>query len=333
MPIHQASPKPVDVTTMSRPKGVAGDAAGGSRPLNVEEEVNVIFSDGLRNDLRVCSYHVCKVLVSHLATPVEDEFLSGLSNIEVVRRAYQSLGQGLLAYGKLLKRHERLNKEYWHVEETCHARECSFKMYQDRERELMDSLKDMEKDSDDWRRTASEQVEKIKKLEDILEPKSKQLADAEERVQLLEGEKTKLVTKLAQAEMERHKLVWEFDPVVSKRLHMSVEYRKSLVVPIVLFLTAGWLGGLSLRKTEADIAAVLSETGNLDIKVEADIAAVLSETNNLDIKVEALMKLTLDVPPTNIEPDPSAEANDGGGDSQAPLDIQATSSAPSQPVT
>ncbi|GJS79361.1 hypothetical protein Tco_0729242 [Tanacetum coccineum] len=281
MPIHQASPKPVDVTTMSRPKGVAGDAAGGSRPLNVEEEVvdlsmAICLSLGLRNDLRVCSYRACKVLVSHLATPVEDEFLSGLSNIEVVRPAYQSLGQGLLA---------------------------------------------------------QEQVEKIKKLEDILEPKSKQLADAEERVQLLEGEKTKLVTKLAQAEMERHKLVWEFDPVVSKRLHMSVEYRKSLVVPIVLFLTAGWLGGLSLRKTEADIAAVLSETSNLDIKVEADIAAVLSETNNLDIKVEALMKLTLDVPPTNIEPDPSAEANDGGGDSQAPLDIQATSSAPSQPVT
>nr|GFB23233.1 hypothetical protein [Tanacetum cinerariifolium] len=43
---------------------------------------------GLRDDLRVFSFKARKELVSHLATPVEEEFLSGLSNVEVVRHAY-----------------------------------------------------------------------------------------------------------------------------------------------------------------------------------------------------------------------------------------------------
>nr|GEX64667.1 hypothetical protein [Tanacetum cinerariifolium] len=60
----------------------------------------------------------------------------------------------------------------------------------DRERELTDRLKDMEKERDDWRQNASAQVDKIKKLEEIIEPKSKQLVDAEGRIEVLEGEKT-----------------------------------------------------------------------------------------------------------------------------------------------
>ncbi|GJR84616.1 hypothetical protein Tco_0155401 [Tanacetum coccineum] len=46
--------------------------------------------------------------------------------------------------------------------------------------------------------------------------------------------------------MDRHKLVREFVLAVVKKLHMSVEYRKSLVIPIGLCFTSGWLGGLSL---------------------------------------------------------------------------------------
>ncbi|GJZ59395.1 hypothetical protein Tco_0615211 [Tanacetum coccineum] len=78
----------------------------------------------------------------------------------------------------------------------------------DKEREFMDRLKDMEKERDDW------------------------------RVWVLEGKKTKLVAELAQAEMDRHKLVREFVSAVVKKLHMSVEYRKSLAVPIGLCFTA-----------------------------------------------------------------------------------------------
>ncbi|GKD75186.1 hypothetical protein Tco_1333468 [Tanacetum coccineum] len=45
---------------------------------------------------------------------------------------------------------------------------------------------------------------------------------------MLEGENTKLVAGLAQAEMDRQKLVQEFVPDVVKTLHMSMKYQKSL---------------------------------------------------------------------------------------------------------
>ncbi|GJW93049.1 hypothetical protein Tco_0172721 [Tanacetum coccineum] len=68
----------------------------------------------------------------------------------------------------------------------------------------------------------------------------------------------------AQAEMDCHKLVWEFIPAFVKKLHTSVEYHKSLAAPISLCFTVGWLGGLSLGKNEEEIAAMLSETSDLD---------------------------------------------------------------------
>ncbi|GKF68384.1 hypothetical protein Tco_0198063, partial [Tanacetum coccineum] len=46
----------------------------------------------LRNDLRVCTFRACNELVSHLATPAEDEFLGSLLNAEVICHAYQTLG-------------------------------------------------------------------------------------------------------------------------------------------------------------------------------------------------------------------------------------------------
>ncbi|GKF34921.1 hypothetical protein Tco_0108121 [Tanacetum coccineum] len=49
--------------------------------------------------------------------------------------------------------------------------------------------------------------------------------------------------------------------------------------------------------------------------------------------VDDLLKISPDIPPTNIKPDPFTEANDEGGATHAPPDIQATSSAPSQPAT
>nr|GEZ05454.1 hypothetical protein [Tanacetum cinerariifolium] len=111
---------------------------------------------GLCDDLRICTFRACKELVSHLATPAKEEFLGNLSNVEVVSRAYQSLGQLMLI--------------------------------------LLDRLKDMEHGRDDWGKTTLEHVEKIRGLEVALEPKSRQLVIAEEKLKVLEGEKDALVS-------------------------------------------------------------------------------------------------------------------------------------------
>ncbi|GJW32063.1 hypothetical protein Tco_0052095 [Tanacetum coccineum] len=293
-PPYQASPKPIDKTNTSVPKDTTGSAAIGHQTANPSGHVehddtqeNVVFSNaysihsgyeegndedfvahrfvsswGLCNNLRICSFRAYKELVSHLATPAEYEFLSGLSNIEVVRRAYQSLDRGVLSLGGD-------PGKWWVIEEACFVRECSFR------------------------------VENIKKLEEVIEPKSQRLVDAEGRIQVLENEKT--------------------------ILHTTVEYRKSLAVPIGLCFTAGWLGVLSPGKKQEEIAAMLSETSDLDIegsKVWKDrqhelftkqYPYVQKVVDSYCLPVDALMNISPTVPvPTNNQVGTSAQNIDGG---------------------
>ncbi|GKF55042.1 hypothetical protein Tco_0165382, partial [Tanacetum coccineum] len=133
---------------------------------------------GLRNDLRVCTFCACRELVSHLATPTEDEFLGNLSNVKVVIRAYQTLGQSVLAQGELLKRHEQLNHDYVDLanhNDSILAELDRLKVNLQWANEdnagithqlSLDMVKDLERERDEWRETASGQVEKIQGLEE-----------------------------------------------------------------------------------------------------------------------------------------------------------------------
>ncbi|GJU87172.1 hypothetical protein Tco_1294718 [Tanacetum coccineum] len=214
-------------------------------------------------------------LVSHLATPAEDKFLGALSNVEVISRAYQTLGQSVVAQGELLKSHEQLNHDYVdlrnrndaHLSELDRLRLSARRTEQEnegltnklnliesahfgcesREKELMDDVKDLERERDEWRVTASSQVKQIRSLEKDLEPKARQLEAAEERIRVLEGEKLALSAGLAQAEADRQKLVREF-------------------ILAVLVLYCRVAGGLSLGRSEDEIAEILAGTKDLDIE-------------------------------------------------------------------
>ncbi|GJT86913.1 hypothetical protein Tco_1068630 [Tanacetum coccineum] len=102
-PLHHANPKNVgDPLTV-----VLNDAARAA--ANVEKEVVDLSTNsfhsahhedteegtvdhrfmsnwGLRDDLRICTFRVCKELVSHLATPAEEEVLGNLTNVKVIDR-------------------------------------------------------------------------------------------------------------------------------------------------------------------------------------------------------------------------------------------------------
>nr|GEW12009.1 hypothetical protein [Tanacetum cinerariifolium] len=110
-------------------------------------------------------YGACKEMITHLATHTEEEFLAGLSNVEVVRHAYESLGLCVLSQGELLKRHEQMNHDYMKQRNRDDT-------YLGEEKESLDQLKDLETERDDCRRTASEHVERIKELEKSLEKKT-----------------------------------------------------------------------------------------------------------------------------------------------------------------
>ncbi|GKC98675.1 hypothetical protein Tco_1168950, partial [Tanacetum coccineum] len=147
---------------------------------------------------------------AHHEDTEEDIADRNLSNVEVVSRAYQSLGQCVLSHelDRLrtdlqiqMQANSGLTKELTLLDNSHSS--CS-----KWEKELVDNLRDMEKGMDDWGETSSEQVERIKGLEEALVPQSKQLVASKERVRVLEGEKADLAVELAQAEVDRHKLVW-----------------------------------------------------------------------------------------------------------------------------
>nr|GEX73675.1 hypothetical protein [Tanacetum cinerariifolium] len=214
----------------------------------------------LQNDLRVCTYRACQELVNHVVAPAEDEFLGTLSNAKVFSRAYQTLGQSVVAQGELMKRHEQLNHEYVDLR-NCHdtdlaelerLRSGHRKVNQDKdeitkkftlldnaysestslEKELLDMVKELKNKRDEWRATASDQVEQIRHLERDLKPKTQQLITAKEKVKMLERKRLALSAQLSQSEAGRKKLVKEFIPTV----------------------------------TEEEVARFLSETQDLDIE-------------------------------------------------------------------
>ncbi|GJX13817.1 hypothetical protein Tco_0205575 [Tanacetum coccineum] len=115
---------------------------------------------------------------------------------------------------RLRNDHERLVQLYEGMSKKFHLLENALSGCTDRERELADMLKDMERERDKWRQTTSE----------------------------------------------------DFIPTAISRLQTSVEYQKSLAVPISLSYTAGWLGSLGLGRTEEEIAEILLNTCNMDIE-------------------------------------------------------------------
>ncbi|GJZ57585.1 hypothetical protein Tco_0613079 [Tanacetum coccineum] len=246
---------------------------------------------GFRDDLRICTFRACKELVSHLETPAEEEFLGNLMNVKVVSHPYQSLGHD--AYFMELDR-LRINLQ----------REMQARSGLSNELRLLDASHFVY------------QVKRIKGLEEAFEPKSVQLAMAKGRVKVLEDEKAALMAQLDQAEKDHHKLVREFIPTVVKKLHTSVEYQQSLATPVSLCFTAGWLGGLSTGRTEGQIAAMLSETRDLDIK---KVAA------SYHLLVDDLMKVLPNVPPPPPEDEVETSAtNLVDATQKSPLAVQET---------
>ncbi|GKF65475.1 hypothetical protein Tco_0191992, partial [Tanacetum coccineum] len=96
-PLRQAASRPVDGTTTSIPKNTTRNVATRPYMVNIEKDVVVVKTLAFLL-LRSPSFSLqpmpsmmtprrtwaCKELISHLATPIEEEFLGGLSNVEVV---------------------------------------------------------------------------------------------------------------------------------------------------------------------------------------------------------------------------------------------------------
>ncbi|GKF36866.1 hypothetical protein Tco_0113624, partial [Tanacetum coccineum] len=124
---------------------------------NEDEMVNNQFVPnwGLRNDLCVCTFRACQELISHLATPAEDDFLGSLSNVEVISRAYQTLSDvHLVELDHLRSSLQRVTQDNKGLTNKLNLLDNAHSECSSREKELVDGVKDMERERDEWRTTA-----------------------------------------------------------------------------------------------------------------------------------------------------------------------------------
>ncbi|GJT35301.1 hypothetical protein Tco_0925720 [Tanacetum coccineum] len=193
-PLHHAAPK-LDATTTATSKDTTGNPS--VRAEHEDAQDNVVFPDGqcILSQGELLKRHE---QLNHDYVDLRNRSDAHLGDLDRLRTELQ----------REMQANDRLSKKFALLD-NAHS-SCL-----DREMELLDRLKDMER---------------------------KRGLEAD----CLRTEKTTLVTELAQAEMDHHKLVREVIPTVVKRLHTSVEYQKSLATPVSLCFTVGWLGGLSL---------------------------------------------------------------------------------------
>lgn len=242
------------------------------------------------------SFRACREMLDHLATPAEQEAISGLNNNQLARQAYINSGSGVVIQAELLRRFSQLNRDYRELTEVhmgCgdlseklrgveEERDASvakfdkiFKEFRDLEDEvsaasarqegLVEQLEEMEKDKNEWRSTASSQAARIKELEGQLSNKSTELSQLQEQ-------NKQLTASVAQSEVVRHNTVKELLPAVCRRLFQSREYKKSMGKVYSLSYTAGFVDGVKadfkdgvkVARDEEDVERVLGQVKNLN---------------------------------------------------------------------
>ena len=184
-------------------------------------------------------------MLDHLATPAEQEAISGLNNNQLVRQAYINSGSGVVIQAELLRRFSQLNRDHREltevhmgcgdlsekqkeVEEDRDASVAKFnKLLQEfraledevsaastRQEGLVEQLEEMEKNRNEWQSTASSQAARIRELEGQLSNKSTELSQLQEQ-------NKQLTASVAQSEIVRHNTVKELLPAVCRRLFQS----------------------------------------------------------------------------------------------------------------
>ncbi|GKB24034.1 reverse transcriptase domain-containing protein, partial [Tanacetum coccineum] len=209
-PLHHASPKLVDEIMTSAPKTTIGIIAGESQTANIEKEPDPSLERVGLSDSKLLfalhSFSAGLASTNFSVFPVQPT----LSILHIRKREEARLNMNTLSDFQL-EELNRLRNDLQKVMQTndglskqISLLDSVYSSSEDKECELADQLKEMEKERDNWRRTTSEQVEQIK------------------------------------AEIDCHKLIREFISEVMKRLHASSEYRKSLAIPVGLCFTVGW---------------------------------------------------------------------------------------------
>ncbi|GKA49873.1 hypothetical protein Tco_0742946 [Tanacetum coccineum] len=208
----------------------------------------------------------CQDMMSNLFTPADLEFFNeGVRHESAIRRSWKMLCQSAQQQANVLLRFESLMKEHADLAQSAYdekvlACDQLSKNYDGaliHEKSLQERVEELEEEKREAEQLTSKQADRIKHLEEAL----KQL---EVEAQQLRFDKEKYAVEAGQGEMVRRRIINQYLPTFVRRLHQSVEYKRSLGEAFSLAVGKGFIDGISIGRKEEDIRAILKATPIID---------------------------------------------------------------------
>ncbi|GJV99977.1 hypothetical protein Tco_1555229 [Tanacetum coccineum] len=244
---------------------------------------------GLTESSRMDNSRQCRDMMSNLFTPADLEFFNeGVRHESAVKRSWKMLCQSAQQQANVLLRFESLMEEHAdlvYAHESCNDvkiryKECKRELakaqsaYDEkvlacdqlsknydgaliREKSLQERVEELEEEKREAEQLTSEQADRIKHLEEALK-------QSEVEAQQLRFDKEKYAVEAGQGEMVRRRIINQYLPTFVRRLHQSVEYKRSLGEAFSLAVGKGFIDGISIGRKEEDIRAILKATPSVD---------------------------------------------------------------------
>ncbi|GJS87645.1 hypothetical protein Tco_0770281 [Tanacetum coccineum] len=234
---------------------------------------------GLTDSDRMVKFRQCRDMMSNIFTPADLAFFNeGMDDREAVRRSWKLLCQSSQQQANMLLRFERLYDESDKVQESCELAQskyagCKKRLadlqvafdakvsdygqlshdYEDalrREEALKVKVAELEAGKKSSDELVISQVEHIESLEVALK-------ESEAGVEQLSSDREKFAVAAGQGEAIHKRLVTEYFPTFFQRLLQSNEYKESVGEVLSLAVGKGFIDGISLGQTKADMDALL----------------------------------------------------------------------------
>ncbi|GJT91009.1 hypothetical protein Tco_1079854 [Tanacetum coccineum] len=214
---------------------------------------------GLTNSCHMDNSRVCRDMMSNLFTLADHEFFNeGVRDEPAIKRSWKLLCQSAQQQANTLLRFKALTEEHANLvyahkswkDVKAHYKECKKELVKERLEELEEEKKESEQ-------LNTEQADRIKQLKEALRQSE---ADAHQ----LRLDRERYAIEAGNGEMVRRRIINKYLPTFVRRLHQSIEYKRSLGEAFSLAIGKGFTYGISISRKDPNIQAILKATPNVD---------------------------------------------------------------------
>ncbi|GJW59823.1 hypothetical protein Tco_0109158 [Tanacetum coccineum] len=207
---------------------------------------------GLTESCRMDNSYNFRYMLSNLFTPADEEFLNeGVSDKSVLckemktrfRECHKEMARLQSACDENVSSYDQLLKDY---DEAVNS-----------EKGLIERVEELKGEKKGLEEINAQQAARIKKLEEDLQK-------SEEGTQQLRMNQEKFTVECGKGEMVRRRIIKEYLLTFFRRLHQSVEYKRSLGKAFSLAIGKGFMDGVSIGRKKDDIQAILAATPEVD---------------------------------------------------------------------